>query len=155
MVIHGEIHFLSIKFVQKIVRHCFGILNEYCSLHRRCCIVRVSIIRTTITFYSFRITGAITSQNEALSEMRTSDGNRTSSGSLISKNCNQNLFRGLGSLLYSISSLHNVFGKTGSQLTASVIQNGGMMCTMVKSIFIFIEFILKVVRHCLGILNES
>src|SRR5574338_479921 len=67
-------HFKSMHPFLKVVRHCFGILDGCCTLHRRCCTLLTSILRTAITVGSFGVTGAISSQNEALCEFYGSDG---------------------------------------------------------------------------------
>src|SRR5574338_9255 len=54
-------HFTSLHPLLKVERRCFGFLDE-------CCTLWISILRTAITVGSFRVKGAITSQNEALGE---------------------------------------------------------------------------------------
>ena len=61
-------HFKSLHPLLKVERRCFGFLDECCTLHSECCTLWISILRTAITVVSFRVTGAITSQNEALGE---------------------------------------------------------------------------------------
>src|SRR5574338_337937 len=62
------VHFKSLHPFLKVARRCFVFLDECCTLHRRCCTLWIPILRTAITVASFRVTGAITSQNEGLSE---------------------------------------------------------------------------------------
>src|SRR5574338_700383 len=54
-------HFKSLHPLLKVERRYFGFLDE-------CCTLWISILRTAITVGSFRVTRAITSQNEALGE---------------------------------------------------------------------------------------
>src|SRR5574338_236294 len=61
-------HFKFLPPLLKVERRCFGFLDECCPLHNECCILWISILRTAITVVSLRVTGAITSQNEARSE---------------------------------------------------------------------------------------
>ena len=61
-------HFKSLHPLLKVERRCFGFLDECCTFHSECCTLWISILRTAITVVSFRVTGAITNQNEALGE---------------------------------------------------------------------------------------
>src|SRR5574338_229727 len=61
-------HFKSLHPLLKVEQCYFGFLEECCTLHSECCTLWISILRTAITVGSFRVTGAITSQNEALGE---------------------------------------------------------------------------------------
>ena len=54
------VHFKSLHPFLKVARRCFVFLDERCTLHRRCCTLRISIFRTDITFGMFRYTGVIT-----------------------------------------------------------------------------------------------
>ena len=78
-------HFKSLHPLLKVERRCFGFLDECCTLHRECCTLWISILRKVITIGSFRVTGAITSQNEALSEFYGFDSFKPSMDSLIPK----------------------------------------------------------------------
>ena len=86
-------HFKSLQPLLKVARHCFGFLDECCTLHRGCCTLWISILRTAITVGSFRVTGAITSQNEAFSEFYGFDSCKTSTDSFIPKKGYPNLNR--------------------------------------------------------------
>ena len=77
----------------KVVWHGFVILDGCCTLRRRCCTLWISIIRTAITFGSFRVTGAITSQNEGLSEFYGYDSFQVSMNCLMRKKDYPNLYR--------------------------------------------------------------
>ena len=77
----------------KVVRHCFVILDGCCTLHRRCCTLWISILRRAITLDSFRVTGAITSQNEGIYEFYSYDGFHPSLVSFIPKKSYPNLNR--------------------------------------------------------------
>src|SRR5574338_204450 len=68
-----------------VARRCFVFLDECCTLHRRCCTMSISILRTAITVASFRVTGVITSQNEGLSEFYGFDRCKPSTDSFIPK----------------------------------------------------------------------
>src|SRR5574338_169926 len=70
----------------KVVRHFFGILDGCCTLHSRCCPLWISILQRAITIGSFRVTGAITSQNESLCEFYGYDRFKPSLVSFIPKN---------------------------------------------------------------------
>src|SRR5574338_541592 len=78
-------HFKSLHPFLKVERRCFRCLDESCTLHRECCTMCISILRTAITVGSFRVTGAITSQNEALCEFYSYDGYKPSMDSFIPK----------------------------------------------------------------------
>ena len=79
----------------KVVRHCFVILDGCCTLHRRCCTLWISVLRRAITLGSFRVTGARTSQNEALCEFYSYDRFQPSQVSLIPKKSYPNVNRAL------------------------------------------------------------
>src|SRR5574338_1622747 len=86
-------YFKSLHPLLKVERCCFGFLDECCTLHRECCTLCISILRTTITIASFRVTAAITSQNNALSEFYSFDGCKPSMDSFIPKKGYSNLNR--------------------------------------------------------------
>ena len=77
----------------KVVRHGFVILDGCCALHRRCCTLWISIIRRAITLGSFRVTGAITSQNGGICEFYSYDSFQPSLVSFIPKKSYPNLNR--------------------------------------------------------------
>ena len=77
----------------KVVRHGFAILDGCCTLHRRCGTLWISILRRAITLGSFRVTGAITSQNEVIFEFYSYDGFQPSLVSFIHKKSYPNLDR--------------------------------------------------------------
>ena len=83
MVLH---RFQSMHPFLKVVRHCFVILDGCCTLHRRCCTLWISILRRAITLGSFRVTGAITSQNEGICEFYSNYSFQPSLVSFIPKN---------------------------------------------------------------------
>ena len=87
------VHFKYLHPILKVARRCFVFLDECCTLHRRCCTLRIPILRTAITVASFRVTGAITSQNEGLSEFYGFDGYKPSTDSFIPKKSDPNLNR--------------------------------------------------------------
>ena len=86
-------HFKSLHPLLKVERHRFGFLDECCTMHSECCTLWISILRTAITVASFRVTGAITSQNKALSEFYGFDGCKPSMDSFIPKKGYLNLNR--------------------------------------------------------------
>src|SRR5574338_461369 len=86
-------HFKSLHPLLKGERRCFGFLDECCTLHRGCCNLWISILRTAITVGSFRVTGAITSQNEGLSAFYDFDSCKPSMDSFIPKKGYPNLNR--------------------------------------------------------------
>src|SRR5574338_643705 len=86
-------HFKSLHPFLKVERRCFGFLDECCTLHHECCTLWISILRTTITLGSFRVTGAITSQNKALSKFYGFDRCKPSMDSFIPKKGYPNLNR--------------------------------------------------------------
>src|SRR5574338_1361729 len=88
-----SVHFKSLHPFLKVARHCFVFLDECCTLHRRCCTLRIPILLTAITVPSFRVTGAITSQNKGLSELYSFDGCKPSTDSFIPKKAYLNLYR--------------------------------------------------------------
>ena len=85
VVHHGTAPFPIHAPVSKGRTHCFVILDGCCTLHRRCCTLWISILRRAITLGSFRFTGAITSQNEALGEFYSYDSFQPSMVSFIRK----------------------------------------------------------------------
>ena len=87
------VDFKSLHPFLKVARRCFVFLDECCTLHRRCCTLWIPILRTAITVASFRVTGAITSQNEGLSEFYGFDGCKPSTDSFIPKKGYPNLNR--------------------------------------------------------------
>ena len=107
-------HFKSLHPLLKVGRCCFGFLDECCTLHRECCTLWISILRTTITVGSFRVTGAITSQNEALSEFYGFEGYKPSMDSFIPKKCYLNLNRVFEVFCPSVFHHVNFYVKTGS-----------------------------------------
>ena len=113
MVLH---RFQSMHPFLKVVRHCFVILDGCCTLHRRCCTLWISILRTAIPIVSFRVTGAITSQNEALGEFYDLDSYKPSTDSFKPKKGYPNLNR--VSEVFWPSFFHHVnfYVKTGSPL---------------------------------------
>ena len=87
------VHFKYLHPILKVVRHCFVILDGCCTLHRRCCTLWISILRRAITLGSFRVTGAITSQNEGIFEFYSYDRFQPSLVSFIPKKSYPNLNR--------------------------------------------------------------
>ena len=105
--------FKSMHAFQKVVRHCFAISDGCCTLHRGCYTLWISIIRTTITSGLFRVTGAITSQNEGLSEFYGSDSFQPSMDCLMPKKDYPNLNR-VSEVFYPSFFRHvDFYGKTG------------------------------------------
>ena len=90
MLLH---RFKSMHPFLKVVRHGFVILDGCCTLHRRCCNLWISIIRRAITLGSFRVTGAITSQNEGICEFYSYDRFQPPMVSFIPKKSYPNLNR--------------------------------------------------------------
>ena len=86
-------HFKSLHPLLKVERRCFGFLDECCTLHSECCTLWISILRTAITVVSFRVTEAITSQNEALGEFYELDCCKPSTDSFKPKKGYPNLNR--------------------------------------------------------------
>ena len=109
-------HFKSLHPLLKVERRCFGFLDECCTLHSECCTLWISILRTAINVVSFRVTEAITSQNEALGEFYELDRCKPSTDSFKSKKGYQNLNR--VSEVFWPSFFHHVnfYVKTGSPL---------------------------------------
>src|SRR5574338_361879 len=107
-------HFKSLHQFLKVERRCFGFLDEGCTLHRECCTLWISILRTAITVGSFRVTGAITIQNEALSEFYGYDGCKSSMDSFILKKGYPNLNRVSDVFWPSVFHQVNFYVKTGS-----------------------------------------
>ena len=79
------VHFKSLHQFLKVARRCFFFLDECCTLHHRCCTLWIPFLRTAITVASFRVTGAINSQNEGLGEFYGFDGCKPSTDSFIPK----------------------------------------------------------------------
>ena len=105
--------FKSMHSFLKVVRHCFVILDGCCTLHRRCCTLWISILRMAITLGSFRVTGAITSQNEGLSEFYGCDGFQPLMDCLMPKKDYPNLSR-VSEVFYPSFFRHvDFYGKTG------------------------------------------
>ena len=88
MVLH---RLKSLHSFLKVVRHGFVILDGCCTLRRRCCTLWISIIRRAITLGSFRVMGAITSQNEGICEYYSYDRLQPSLFSSIPKKSYPNL----------------------------------------------------------------
>src|SRR5574338_813142 len=109
-------HFKSLYPLLKDEWRCFGFLDECCTLHSECCTLWISILRTAITVVSFRVTGAITSQNEAHGEFYGLDGCKPSTDSVKPKKGYPNLNR--VSEIFWPSFFHHVnfYVKTGSPL---------------------------------------
>ena len=87
------VHFKSLHPFLKVAWSCFVFLDECCTLHSECCTLWISILRTAITVVSFSVTGAITSQNEALGEFYGLDGCKPSTDSFKPKKGYPNLNR--------------------------------------------------------------
>src|SRR5574338_1580870 len=100
----------------KVVRHFLGILDGCCTLHRRCCTLWISILRTAITVVSFRVTGAITSQNEALCQYYGLDSYKPSTDSFKPKKGYPKLNRVFEVFWPSFFHHVNFYVKTGSPL---------------------------------------
>ena len=98
----------------KVVRHCFVILDGCCTLHRRCCTLWISILRRAITLGSFRVTGAITSQNEGICEFYSYDSFQPSLVRFIPKKSYPNLNRVMEVFYPSFFRHVDFFCKTGS-----------------------------------------
>src|SRR5574338_1359049 len=107
-------HFKSLHTLLKVERRCFGFLDDCCTLHRECCTLWILILRTTITLCSFRVTGAITIQNEALSEFYGFDGCKPSMDSFIPKKGYLNLNQVFDVFWPSVFHHVNFYVKTGS-----------------------------------------
>ena len=105
--------FKSMHAFLKVVRHCFVILDGCCTLHRRCCTLWISILRRAITLGSFRVTGAITCQNDGLDEFYGFESFQPSTDRLMPKKDNRNLNR--VSQVFHTSFFRHVdfYGKTG------------------------------------------
>ena len=111
MVLH---RFQSMRPFLKFVGHCFVILDGCCTLHRRCCTLWISILRRAITLGSFRVTGAITSQNEGIFEFYSYDRFQPSLVSFIPKKSYPNLNRVMEVFYPSFFRHVDFFCKTGS-----------------------------------------
>ena len=106
-------HFISMHPFLNAARHCYGILHGCCTLHRRCCTLRISILQTAITI---RVTGAITSQNEALGEFYALDGCKPSTDSFKPKKAYLNFNRVSEVFWPSFFNHVNFYVKPGSPL---------------------------------------
>src|SRR5574338_77192 len=102
-------HFKSLHPLLKVEQRCFGFLDE-------CCTLWISILRTAITVGSFRVMGALTSQNEALGEFYDLDGCKPSTDSFEPKKGNSNLNRVFEVFWPSFFHHVNFYVKTGSPL---------------------------------------
>ena len=98
----------------KVVRHCFVILNGCCTMHRRYCILWISILRRAITVGLFRVTGATTSQNEGKCEFYICYCFEPSLVSFIPKKSYPNLNRVMEVFYPSFFRHVDFFCKTGS-----------------------------------------
>ena len=107
-------HFNAMYPFLNIARHCFVIFEGCCILHRRSCTLCISILRTAITVGSFRVTGAITSQNEALGEFYSFSSCQPSMASFITKKGYPNLNRVFEVFWPSFFRHLNFYVKTGS-----------------------------------------
>ena len=109
-------HFKSLHPLLKVERHCFGFLDECCTLHSECCTLWISILRTAIIVGFFRVKGAITSQNKARGEFYGLDGSKPSMDSFKLKKGYPNINR--VSKVFWPSFFHHVnfYVKTGSPL---------------------------------------
>ena len=108
---------LCFKFMHpflKVVWHFFGILNGCCTLHRRYCTLWISILRRAITVGSFKVTGAITSQNEDLCEFYGYDRFKPSLVSFIPKKSYSNINRPFDVFYRTLIRHVDFFCKTGS-----------------------------------------
>ena len=106
--------FKSLHPFLKVVRHFFIILDGCCTFHRVCCNQWISILRRAITLGSFRVTGAITSQNEGICEFYSHDGFQPSLVSSIPKKSYPNLDRVMEVFCPSFFCHVDFFCKTGS-----------------------------------------
>ena len=109
-------HFKSLHPLLKVERRCFGFLDECCTLHSECCTLWISILLTAISVVSFRVTGATTSQNEALGEFYGLDGRMPSTDSFKPKKGYPNLNRVSDVFWPSFFHHVNFYVKTGSPL---------------------------------------
>ena len=107
-------HFKSLHPLLKVERRCFGFLDECCTLHRECCTLWISILRTAINVGSFKFTGAITNQNDALCVFYGFDGFKPSMDSFIPKKVHSNLNRVSEEFWPSFFHHVNFYVKTGS-----------------------------------------
>ena len=110
------VHFKSLHPFLKVERRCFGFLDESCTLHREYCTLWILIFRTAITVGSFRVTGAITSQNEGLGEFYRFGSYMPAMDSFISKKVYPNLNRVSEVFWPSFFQHVNFYVKTGSPL---------------------------------------
>src|SRR5574338_611165 len=109
-------HVKSLHPLLKVERRCFGFLDECSTLHSECCTLWISILRMAIPVVSFRVTGAITSQNEALGEFYGLDCCKPSTDSFKPKKGYLNLNR-VSEVFWPSFFLHvNFYVKTGSPL---------------------------------------
>ena len=111
MVLH---RFKSMHPFLRDVPHCFVTLDGSCTLLRRCCALWISILRRAITLGSFRVTGAITSQNEGFCEFYSYGSFQPSLVSFISKNSYPNIDRVKEYFYPSFFRHVDFFCKTGS-----------------------------------------
>src|SRR5574338_1013816 len=109
-------HFKSLHPLLKVVRRCFGFLDDCCTLHSECRTLWISILRTAIIVVSFRLTGAITSQNEALGELYGLDSCKPSTDSFKPKKVYPNLNRVSEGFWPSFFHHINFYVNTGSPL---------------------------------------
>src|SRR5574338_1372359 len=107
-------HFKSPHPLLKVKRCFFGFLDECCTLHSECCTLWISILRTAITVVSFRVMGAITSQNQALGEFYRLDGYKPSTDNFKPKNGYPNLNRVSEVFWPSFFHRVNFYVKTGA-----------------------------------------
>ena len=110
------VHFKYLHPILKVARRCFVFLDECCTLHSECCTLWISILRTAITVGSFKITGAITSQNEALGEFYGLQSCKPSTDSFKPKKGYPNLNRVSDFFWPSFFHHVNFYIKTGSLL---------------------------------------
>ena len=133
MVLH---RFKSMHPFLKVVRHCFVILDGCCTLHRRCCTLRISILRRAITLGSFRVTGAITSQNEGICDFYSNDSFQPSLVRFIPKKSYPNLNR-VKEVFYPSFFRHvDFFCKTGSPWLVHdlpLLESGAPRCCIVSN----------------------
>ena len=114
VVPHGTAPFQIMHPFLKVVRHFFVILDGCCTLHRRCCTLWILILRKAINVGSFRVTGAITCQNEALSEFYGFDSCKPSTDCFIPKKGYPYLNRVFEVFWPSVFHHVNFYVKTGS-----------------------------------------
>ena len=146
-------HFKSLHPLLKVERRCFCFLDECSTLHSEWCTLWISILRTAITVVSFRVTGAITSQNEALGEFYGLDRCKPSTNSFKPKKGYPNHSR--VSDVFWPSFFHHVnFTLKWDHRCWSSIYLPGEWFTMVLFHFKSLHPLLKVERRCFGFLDE-